>query len=492
MRRPRRRSLFVITNWRDGRHPDAGGAEEVCEHLARCLAQRKWEVVLLTAAVDGEASEEHRDDFTIIRRGSQFTVYPWALLWMVWNRRSIRAVVDSQNGIPFFTPLVLGRRKPVVLLLHHVHHDLFPYYFSPMTTRIGQWLESTGTRLVYRDRAVVATSPSTRQRARREFKLRGDIFVIPPGCETVSSAPPARRVRAEHPLIVWVGRMVPQKRVGLILDAMPDLLVTHPDLELHLVGDGPQRGELEARARQLGLDGHTVFHGLMEVESRHALMRSAWMSATTSESEGWGPGVIEANAEGVPVLAYRRPGLRDSIRHLDTGWLIDDGAPLAPAVATALEQLSDPDFAEAIGIRAQRWIARFTWDEMTQQVLDVLTAEEGRLAHRHDERRARTDLSTVAVVPFDLLPPEQSLHFRPTDRSSVGARGLVVLLRGADTQTARAALRRAGLPESAANHPSVQTLVARPADLVSLDVGIEPPPLLSATPFGDSEIPESA
>jgi glycosyltransferase involved in cell wall biosynthesis len=463
------RPLLVLTNWRDGSHPDAGGAEEVCEHLAASFAGWGWDVVLLTSAVDGKASTEERDGFRVIRRGGRFTVYPWSLLWIAWRRRSIRAVIDSQNGIPFFTPMAVDKRTPVLLLLHHVHSELFPHYFSPWATRLGQWLESTGSRMVYGHRAVVAVSPSTRQRARREIGLRGEIFVVPPGCQSVGTEAPNERRRSENERIVWVGRLVPQKRIGLIIDAVAELLTEFPRLELHLIGDGPQRTALARRAEGHGLGDHLTFHGARDPEARAELIASAWLSVTASESEGWGPGVIESNAQGVPVLAYRRPGLRDSIRHLDTGWLIDEDEPLSRAMAEALRKLADPSYAELIGMRAQRWIARFTWEEMAEQVRDILRAEEGRLGHLPDDRRSHADLSTVAVVPFALLPPGQTLHFRPTDRSLVGAEGLVVLLRGTDTDLARTALRRAGLSESAANHPSVRTLVARPSDLVSLD-----------------------
>jgi glycosyltransferase involved in cell wall biosynthesis len=466
------RSLLVITNWRDGQHPDAGGAEEVCEQLAVCLARRGWQVVLLTSAIDGRASRESRDGFEIIRRGGRFTVYPWTLLWVAWHRRSIRAVIDSQNGIPFFTPLVVSKRTPVLLLLHHVHQQLFPRYFAPLAARVGQWLESSGSRLVYGDRAVVAVSPSTRQGARRDFGLRGEIFVVPPGCMTMGSEPPGERRRSEHERIVCLGRLVPQKRVGLLLDALSELVEEFPRLELHIVGDGPERRALVAQAARLGLDDRVTFHRSLDPAPRDELIRSAWLSVTASESEGWGRGVIQSNAQGVPVLAYKRPGLRDSIRHQETGWLIEEGLPLAPAVAEALRALADPDFAAAIGMRAQRWIARFTWDEMAKQVMDILYSEEGRLTHLPNDRRSLTDLSTVAVVPFDLLPEGRTLQFRPTDRSLVGAEGLVVLLRGTDTEQARIALRRAGLPESAVNHPSVRALVARPCDLVSLDATI--------------------
>ncbi len=467
------RRRLVLTNWRDGSHPDAGGAEEVCEHLAASFAGWGWDVVLLTSSVDGKASTEERDGFQVIRRGGRFTVYPWTLLWIARHRSSIGAVIDSQNGIPFFTPLAVSKSTPVLLLLHHVHHELFPHYFSPWAARVGQWLESTGSRMVYGHRAVVAVSPSTRQRARREIGLRGEIFVVPPGCQTVGTGAPNEGRRSENERIVWVGRLVPQKRIGLIFDAVAELLGEFPRLELHLVGDGPQRTALGHRAELLGLGDHVTFHGAQDRDGRAELIASAWLSVTASESEGWGPGVIESNAQGVPVLAYRRPGLRDSIRHQDTGWLIEEDEPLSRAMGEALRKLADPSYAELMGMRAQRWIARFTWEEMAKQIMDVLRAEEGRLDHLPDDRRTRTDLSTVAVVPFSLLPEGQTLHFRPTDRSLVGPDGLVLLLRGTDTESARTALRRAGLSESEANHPSVKTMVARPRDLVSLDATMD-------------------
>ena len=85
MRRTRssNRPLVVITNWRDRRHPEAGGAEEVCEQLASRFAQSGMQVVLLTASVPGAPNKEEMDGFTIVRRGGRFSVYPWALLWLL-------------------------------------------------------------------------------------------------------------------------------------------------------------------------------------------------------------------------------------------------------------------------------------------------------------------------------------------------------------------------------------------------------------------------
>ena len=100
---------------------------------------------------------------------------------------------------------------------------------------------------------------------------------------------------------------------------MPGLLAEFPQLDLHLIGDGPERGSLMERVGRLGLADHVVFDGSMESSARDELIRSAWLSVTASESEGWGPGVIEANAQGVPVLAYRGPdsGIRIATRTPD-------------------------------------------------------------------------------------------------------------------------------------------------------------------------------
>ena len=107
------------------------------------------------------------------------------------------------------------------------------------------------------------------------------------------------------------------------------------------------------------------------------------MTVNASAGEGWGLSVVEANALGVPALAYRRPGLRDSIRHGETGWLIDDEDNLADAIAAALRgarttRRSPRELSE----RAQRWAAKFTWREMASQMMGILQAEQGRLDQR--------------------------------------------------------------------------------------------------------------
>ena len=203
------------------------------------------------------------------------------------------------------------------------------------------------------------------------------------------------------------------------------------------------------------------------------------MSINVSEGEGWGLSVVEANTFGVPVLAYRRPGLRDSIRDGETGWLIEDEEELGPAVLRALALLSDDAVADAMGNRARQWASLFSWDGMASQILSLIRAEEGRLAHLSDNRRLSTDLSTVARVPVDVLPVGLDPKFRYTDKAVMTDDHLVVLLRNTDTDTAVLALHRAGIPSAMLTGSGTRLSVATTVDLIS--------PALSASAQPDAE-----
>jgi len=467
MRAPPNRRLLVVANWRDSDHPEAGGAEGCCEEVAARLAASGEQVVYLTAKVPGRPRREHRNGFEVVRTGGRFSVYLCALLWLGRHRRRISGVIDSQNGIPFFSPLVLRAATPIVLIMHHVHQGQFGQYFSPPVALVGRWLERTGTRWVYGQRAVAAMSPSTRHGTRRQLRLRGPIFVVPPGCTVTSAVNPTERDRSRHPKIVCVGRLVRHKRPHLVIEAMPALIEWFPDLRLELVGDGPERDRISELVESLGLAEAVSIRGALEAEERDAILSTAWLTVNTSEGEGWALTVVEANSMGVPVLGLRVAGLRDSIRHGETGWLVDEDSDLAKAIAHALDELSEPETASSISRRAVEWSSRFSWEATAEQLAQILEAERGRLQHRSNDRRQRTDLAMVVRIPDVLIPSGWSPRFRLTDRVTATEDGMSVFLPGTDARSARLALRRSGLTSETVDDPRVRFAVARPIDHIA-------------------------
>ncbi|WP_045745230.1 glycosyltransferase family 4 protein [Actinoplanes rectilineatus] len=467
---------IVICNWRDSGHPSAGGAELYCESVATELHEAGVRVTYLTARAPGQAAVEQTHYGTVVRVGSTYTVYPRALAWLARHRAGIDGIIDSQNGIPFFTPLAIRRRTPIALLIHHVHQDQFAVHFPAPVARIGRFLENQASRWVYTARTMAAVSPSSRAEIRRRLSLRGAVLLAPCGqdmpdrTDRPSANPPGQdtpgrtRSAAANPRIVAVGRLVRQKRVDVLLRALPAVAAAVPGTELHIAGDGEALPELRQLAADLGLGDRVVFHGRVDDTTRDALVGSAWVTASASMGEGWGLSVMEAAAAGVPAVAISVPGLRDTIRPGETGWLVPSVDDLAGGLVEALRTLSDPAVAAEWSRRCTTWAARFTWTATADHLLSALTAERDRLVRRGRERRPITDAATVVTVPATVPPAD--LGLRVTDRVEVAEGQTKVLLYGADEQDGRRVVERLGL---ARRGPRVR--LARHQDLLGWRTG---------------------
>jgi glycosyltransferase involved in cell wall biosynthesis len=440
---------IVVCNWRDSVHPRAGGAEQYCESVAAELAALGARVTYLTARPKGAARQEKRPWGRVIRMGGTFTTYFFLLAWLELHRRSIDGVIDSQNGIPVFAPLAVGPKVPVALLIHHVHQEQFDQYFPRPFNLVGRFLEKQVSRWVYGRRPVCVVSPSTRASVRRQLGFKGSIFIAPNGL----SRPQVDHgiSRSSSPSIVAVGRLVPHKRLDLLIDALPAVQASCPGTILHIVGDGECHRALEAQAARLGLSGRVVFHGRLSDVERDRLVAQAWVTVNPSAGEGWGLSVMEAAAFGVPAVAFRVAGLEDSVRPGETGWLVDPGQTLADVVSDALVVLSDPQVAERWAGRCQAWASSFTWAYTAERLADVLEGEAKRIRSRYDDRRYITDSTTVVVLPPESLEPKALATLRTTDqvRMDLSADRVEVLLAGADEHDAIRAMSRLGIqPEN--------------------------------------------
>jgi glycosyltransferase involved in cell wall biosynthesis len=436
---------IVVCNWRDSVHPRAGGAEQYCESVAEELAALGATVTYLTARPKGAPRQETRSWGRIVRMGGTLTTYFFVLAWLELHRRRIDGVIDSQNGIPAFSPLAVGPKVPVALLIHHVHQDQFDRYFPRPFNLVGKFLEKQVSRWVYGRRPVCVVSPSTRASVRRRLGFKGSIFIAPNGL----SRPQVDHgvSRSTSPSVVAVGRLVPHKRLDLLLDALPTVQASCPRTVLHIVGDGECRAALEQQARRLGLTGSVIFHGRTTDHERDRLVAQAWVTVNPSAGEGWGLSVIEAAAFGVPAVAFRVAGLEDSVRPGETGWLVDPGQDLADVVSDALLVLSDSDVAEKWAARCQAWASSFTWAYTAERLADVIEGEAKRIKRRYDERRSVTDSTTVVVLPPETLDPPLLAELRTTDqvRLDLNADRVEVLLAGADEHDAMRAMGRLGI-----------------------------------------------
>jgi glycosyltransferase involved in cell wall biosynthesis len=432
---------IVVLNWRDTRHPQAGGAEKYMHQIARRWVAAGARVTWLTARAPGQARREVVDGIEIVRAGGTLGVYPQVALALLRRLGRIDAVVDCQNGIPFFSPLFVRRGVPVVQVVHHVHQDQFATRFGPVLAAVGRFLEGRGMRAVYGDRPIAAVSPSTRQELRKQLGFRGPIHIVPNGND---AAPAVRAPRDPDPTIAVVTRLVPHKRVDLLLAQLASVAADVPRLRVDIVGDGPEGPRLVELAAELGLSDVVTFHGYVSAATRDELLSRAWLTTSTSAAEGWGLSIVEAAAHGVPTLALRVPGVRDSVVDGRTGWLVHEVRDFAIAATAALQELASDDRAREVTEACQAWADCFTWDRSADLLAGVVLAARDETTA---SRPGRSDLGVVA----EFVPPAQWTGIgalRPTDQADVRDGRVRLLLTGCDEIDATTTLQRLGIDDA--------------------------------------------
>jgi glycosyltransferase involved in cell wall biosynthesis len=185
---------------------------------------------------------------------------------------------------------------------------------------------------------------------------------------------PAGR-RSVVPTFLYVGRLKRYKGIAFALQALALARQQRPDLRMEIAGTGDYRSDLENIAAGLQLERAVVFHGFVSEERKIDLMRSAWANVFPSPKEGWGITVIEAAACGTPSLASDSPGLRDSVCHGETGFLVPHGD--VSALAARMVELADSaQLVARLGDRARRFAEGLTWErtasETEQQLHDIV------------------------------------------------------------------------------------------------------------------------
>jgi glycosyltransferase involved in cell wall biosynthesis len=364
LRPPLNGARVVVVNWRDRGHPLAGGAEEYAARMAEALAAAGAQVTFLTAQGEGQS----RGDGSTVRRGGQWTVYFWALLWLLRNRSRVDVVIDCQNGIPFFSPLVVAPWTKVVLVMHHVHDAQFAVHFPWWLAQLGRWLEGPAARRVYRRAVTIAVSDSTVRAMRDRLGWRGRVFVVPNGMDTPA---PGDTERSPHPTLVCLGRLVTHKRVDKLIAIVGRLRSHWPELRLHVIGTGPD--EAAIRLAATSSDGYVTVHGFVDEATKSTLLRESWLNVTLSDGEGWGLAVIEAAAHGVPTLCRDVDGLCDSVRHGETGWLVQRREDIAGALDEALKSLAFEETAELVADACRAWAGRFDWATSGRRFVTVVS-----------------------------------------------------------------------------------------------------------------------
>lgn len=356
---------ILIFNWRDITHPQSGGAEIYLHEMAKRWVKEAHTVGWLCGYYPKGEKEEVIDGIYIIRRGEKYTVYlAVAIYYLLRLRGKYDVIIDGENGIPFFTPLYTS--IPKVLLIHHIHREVFFKELKFPLSWIGWFLESKLMPLIYRRVRCLTVSQSSKVEIER-LKL-GNISIVFNGIDLNTYIPGEK---SSFPLITYLGRLKAYKSLPILIEAMKRVIKEISEARLAIVGSGSERESLEILTQELNLTSSIKFYGHIEEKEKVKILQKSWIFINPSLKEGWGVTTIEANACGTPVIASNVPGLRDSVIDGKTGYLFKYG-DVADLANKIIRVLKDGNLREKLAQNALSWSKNFSWDKSASETLRIL------------------------------------------------------------------------------------------------------------------------
>ena len=299
-----------------------GGAEKVVVDLANALVARVPVGICcvkrlgeLRAALDARIAvycldKQEGNDFRLPRRLARLAADEGY------------DVVHSHAWGVFLEPALARTRVAPRRLVHTVHGQYLTYPPGRMSKLKRRFRRALERWLAPRYDAIVAVSGSVRDYVRRDLRIgEPRLVMIHNGIRAQESVAVARADGALT--FITVGRLAEVKNQVLMLEAFARVAREHAGARLRIIGDGPERGALEAQVRRLGLDGRVELLGFRgDIE---ALLAEAHVFLMSSHYEGISIAILEAMRARLPVVASRVGGVPDTVADGRSGILFADG-----------------------------------------------------------------------------------------------------------------------------------------------------------------------
>ncbi|MDQ2941695.1 MAG: glycosyltransferase family 4 protein [Chloroflexota bacterium] len=366
-----------------------GGAERRYHELATRLSQRNDVHYVTWTYWDGPA-QVVRDGVTLHGLGTPPPLYgadgkrtvreagSFAARLLPLLARKRWDVIDCSATpyLPLYAAWAATRlsRTPLVATWHEFWGDHWLAYLDrrPVVARIARSLEAGARDL---GDATVAVSPFTARRMGQRNNADTSAWIVGNGVD-LDAIRAARRAREEIDL-VFVGRLIDEKRVDLLVDALALLRGRDPEPRsprCTIVGDGPELARLRARVSALGLAETVQLPGSLPEARVFGLLKAAKLLVLPSIREGFGITVIEAQACGTVPLVARSPtsGAPDLVRDGIDGTTCD---PTPTALADAIAALlASPDGLASMARAARTAARRYDWNALAEQMEGVYRA----------------------------------------------------------------------------------------------------------------------
>jgi glycosyltransferase involved in cell wall biosynthesis len=371
-----------------------GGIARHCYGLSRALAKKGHEVHLVTLDFPGTPLYEEVDGVKVYRTKVELG-HPDFIVWTMLFNHFMEKRIAMASKEASFDVIHVHDWLTAPAGISSKHYLNRPLVSTVHSTEVGraQGLHTPGSYLIdglewwltYESKRIIVASYSMKREIEGHFRLPPDkIDVIPNAIDAEQYKKNVDRqairtrcgVRDHERLILFIGRLVPQKGVEHMIRAIPNVVKEHPEAKFIIVGEGWSKGYLESLTKSIGCEDRVRFLGFLPDQDLVELTLSADLLVVPSSYEPFGIVALEGMAAGVPVVASNTGGLSEIIEHDRTGVLVYPGDP--QSIAWGINKvLSDPAYSNYLIQNAKRRIAEiYSWDAVAEKTLKVYEAAE--------------------------------------------------------------------------------------------------------------------
>lgn len=339
--------------------------------------------------------ENYEDKETNVIRSMGIPVLDFGFSINLRYSRETRNILQTMDIAHVQHPFISGpltvnfcrRRGIPVVFTNHTRYDLYAQaYFPGISSVISETaLETFMPSFCRSVDQVIAPSEGMREVLRR-YGVDTDIAVIPNGVDLKPFREHAEDqdrtawgFKEEDVLLIFIGRLGPEKNIPFLLRSFAGVAQTYENVGLMLVGDGPERDNLQDRVRHMGITDRVRFAGLVPYEKMPGFLAMADGFVSASVSEVHPLSVIEAMASGLPILGIQSPGIGDTVEDGSTGFLSKE-EDLAGFTAKMVRLVTDHEKRREMGKRASEASERYSIERTSRQLLDCyqkVIAESG-------------------------------------------------------------------------------------------------------------------
>ncbi|MDD5448942.1 MAG: glycosyltransferase family 4 protein, partial [Actinomycetota bacterium] len=278
-------------------------------------------------------------------------------------------------------------RIPLVATIHATeygrHQGHLPSEMNKIIHQIEWWLTFESSRTICCSRYMMEQITDI-------FELPSDkVEVIPNGIDFESFKPSedAARLRRNYvpetdKMVFFVGRLVYEKGVQTVIEAMPIILSEVPNVTFVVAGSGPHLNQLKSLVQNLGLEDKVKFTGYIDTDSLCGLYASADITVIPSLYEPFGMVALESMAMDTPTIVADTGGLKEIVIHEETGLKFEPGNPRSLADAM-LRILKDPELARRLTIDARAYMGeKYSWDWIARKTIEVYKMAMSKYEYR--------------------------------------------------------------------------------------------------------------